>query len=159
MEEEEAPRGECEEWRTWCAVGGWKAGCCCRVDRCVVVSAVARVRAGVVARVVVDIAVALARARDMFALMFAEAVDGGGIGWVVDGLNGSARLVTGLQLERTLYFSAEVGLGDVVVLFLYTNLHCTCENMLFCRAMATLASAHRLAQGSGQSVSLEWTGR
>jgi hypothetical protein len=57
-------------------------------------------------------------------------------------------LATGLRLERTLYFSASVGLGDVVVLFLYTNLHCTCENMLFCRAMATFASAHRLAQGS-----------
>ena len=55
-------------------------GCCCRVARFVVVSAVARVRAGVVARVVVDIAVvALARARDMFALMFAEDVDGGGL--------------------------------------------------------------------------------
>jgi phage terminase large subunit-like protein len=80
VEEEEAPRGECEEWRTWCAVGGWKAGCCCRVARWVDVSAVARVRAGVVARVVVDIAVvALARARDMFALMFAEDVDGGGL--------------------------------------------------------------------------------
>jgi hypothetical protein len=65
--------------------------------------AVAQVRTGVVARVFVDIAVALARARDMFALMFAEAVDdGGGVGWIVDGWEGGEQLATGLRLERTL---------------------------------------------------------
>jgi hypothetical protein len=73
---EEAPKGECEEWRTW--VRGWEAGC--RLERCVDAIAVAQVRTtGVAARVwFVDtgVAVALARARDMFALMFAEAVGG-----------------------------------------------------------------------------------
>ena len=71
---EEAPRGECEELRTW--VRG------CRDDRRVVVIAAAQVRTGVPgvwwARVFVDIVAALARARDMFALMFAE-VDYGGV--------------------------------------------------------------------------------
>ena len=61
---EEAPRGECEEWRTF--VRG------SRIDRRVDVIPVATVRSVVVARVFVDNAVALARARDMFALMFAE---------------------------------------------------------------------------------------
>jgi hypothetical protein len=68
---EEAPKGEWEEWRT-CVRGR-------RVERCVDVIAVAQVRSGVAARVwVVDtaVAVALARARDMFALMFAEDVGG-----------------------------------------------------------------------------------
>jgi hypothetical protein len=72
---EEAPKGECEEWRT--CVRGWEAGC--RVERCVDVIAVAQARTGVAARVwFVDTAaaVALARARDMFALMLAEAVGG-----------------------------------------------------------------------------------
>jgi hypothetical protein len=49
----------------------------------------------------------------------------------VYGSDGGSWLVTGLRLEGTLYFSAKVGGGDVVVLFSYTNLHCTCENMLF----------------------------
>jgi hypothetical protein len=97
----------------------------------VYVIAVARVRTGVVARVFVDTAVALARARDMFALMFVEVTVGGGVVWIVDGWKRGSRVVTGLQLERTLYFSADVGGGERVVLFLYTNLHCTCENMLF----------------------------
>ena len=96
-----------------------------------VVIAVARARTGAVARVFADTTVALARARDMFALMFAEAVDGGGVGWIVYGWKRSVQLVARLQLERTLYFSAKVGGGEMVVLFLYTNLHCTCENMLF----------------------------
>jgi hypothetical protein len=46
--EEEAPRGEWEEWRTF-AVGGWKTDC--RLERCVVVIAVAQARTGVAARV------------------------------------------------------------------------------------------------------------
>jgi hypothetical protein len=86
-EEEEAPRGECEEWRTCCWVRGWreKMGVWL-LDGCVavIVIAVAQVRSsGVVVVVVVFVdtaaaAAALARARDMFALMFAGAAVGGG---------------------------------------------------------------------------------
>jgi len=49
-------------------------------------------------------------------------------------------------------FSAEVGGGEMVVLFLYTNLHCTCENMLFWKA-GTLWPRHMgLRKGlAGQS--------
>lgn len=41
------------------------------------------------------------------------------------------------------HFSAEVGGGERVVLFLYTNLHCMSENMLFWGACELLASVRR----------------
>jgi hypothetical protein len=37
----------------------------------------------------------------------------------------------GASIGEDIVFSADVGGGERVVLFLYTNLHCTCENMLF----------------------------
>jgi hypothetical protein len=88
---EEAPKGECEEWRTCC----WGMGCW--LGRWVVVIAVAQVRTGIVVRVFVDMAAALARARDMFALMFAEAVDGGWLDRFVYIWKRGSRLVTGLR--------------------------------------------------------------
>jgi hypothetical protein len=47
-------------------------------------------------------------------------------------------------------FSAEVGGGETVVLFLYTNLHCTCENMLFWKAGRLWPRHMGLRQGSGR---------
>jgi len=66
-------------------------------------------------------------------------------------------LVTGLQLERTLYFSAEVGGGERVVLFLYTNLHCTCENMLFWKGRRKFGLGPSACKGPAQPC-LEWAG-
>lgn len=107
--------------------------------------AVARVRTGVVARVFVDTAVALARARDMFALMFVEAVDGGGVVWIVDGWKRGSRVVTGLQLERALYFLRTWVVGR--------GWFCSCTQIYIVRVRIccfgrckTLASAHRLAR-------------
>jgi len=90
----EAPKGECEEWRTF-VVRGRRA--LCRLD---VVDVAAQ---ALVARVfVVDVQVAaLARARDMFALMFAEDVESGGVGRIVYGWKRDAQLVKRLQLART----------------------------------------------------------
>ena len=52
--------------------------------------------------VVVDVIVAaLARARDMVALMVAGGVESGGVGWDVYGSKCESRLVTRLQLAKT----------------------------------------------------------
>jgi hypothetical protein len=109
------------------------------------VIAVARVRTGVVARVFVDTAVALARARDMFALMFVEVIVGGGVVCIVDGWKRGSRVVTGLQLERTLYFLRTWVVGR--------GWFCSCTQIYIVRVRIccfgrrkTLASAHRLAR-------------
>lgn len=72
--------------------------------------------------------------------------------------NRGSWIVTGLRLAETLYFSAEVGGGETVVLFLYTNLHCTCENMLFWKAVAQVWPRPIGLQGS-RSALLRMGGR
>jgi hypothetical protein len=64
----------------------------------------------------------------------------------------------GASIEGDIVIFFEAGGGDVVVLFSYTNLHCTCENMLFWKRVDQLWPRLIGWQGSRSAISLVGNG-